>query len=594
MAEPSLRDPEPRAPDSREPSPDGQKARRDRRQLLERAPLPEATVEERRGLSIVWVIPLVAALIAGWLAWQAWSSQGPVVTIAFETAEGLEPGKTRVKYREVEVGTVDAVRLSPDLGHIVVTAKMVEGTDPYLTDTTRFWIVRPRVGVGGVTGLTTLVSGAYIEIDPGTGGEWKRDFVGLEEPPLIRSYVPGRTFVLRADSLGSIFRGAPVYFRGIEVGQVLGYELTEDQRELRIPIFVRAPHDALVRATSRFWNASGVKLETSAEGFKVNLSSLQALLVGGIEFDTPGTVAGAPPAAEGAGFPLFADAESAQSASFTRRVPFLVEFEGSTRGLRPGAPVEVRGIRIGTVVDVALAYRTSATGQDLVVQALIEIEPERVQPLDAETRTPLQAQPVEELVARGLRAQLKTGNLLTGELLVDLDFHPQAPAATMRDINGQPVIPSVPTQFDTLSASVSGILQKLADLPLDALVADLRGAIKGIETVTAGTDTRATIAALGGVTQSLERLLGDIGRDLPEIVQSLRQTAGAAESALRQTEATLRSANELVGGNSRLRYDLTELMRELTSAARSFRTFADYLERHPEALVRGKQGGYGR
>jgi paraquat-inducible protein B len=460
---------------------------------------------------------------------------------------------------------------------------MVKGAAPYLTENTRFWIVRPRVGTGGISGLGTLVSGAYVEIDPGQAeGESKRAFVGLEDPPPIRSDVPGSHYVLRADTLGSVGRGAPVYFRGIEVGQVLGYELADDKHSLMVRIFVRAPHDRLVHTNSRFWNASGVGFSTSGGSLRVQLASVQALLVGGIEFDTPRAVAETPTAPSGTEFVLFSSLDEAQEAQFTRKVPFLVNFEGSARGLSPGAPVETRGIRIGSVADVRLAF--SEARNNLVVQTLIEIEPERVQTLNAATGAPLPTQDMEHLVARGFRAQLKTANLLTGELFVDLDFYPDAPPATMTRMGDYPVIPAVPTDLEAIQASATAIMNKIANLPLEDLVVSLQKTVATLEGVVASPEMKAAVAAFASSMTSLESASRQVETDAAPLLRSLRGTAEAAEATLNAVERTL-------GPNSRLNDDLNDTLRELQSAARSIRIFADFLQRNPDALIRGRSAG---
>ncbi|MDH3664878.1 MAG: MlaD family protein, partial [Alphaproteobacteria bacterium] len=317
--------------------------------------LPTPTERQRRGVSMVWIIPLVAAAIAAWLAFVALSERGPTVSISFKTAEGLEAGKTKVKYKDVDVGLVTEVTLSEDLSHIVVTAEMAKGAEAHMNDGTRFWIVRPRVGAGGVSGLSTLVSGAYVEIDPGEG-EPESTFVGLEEPPLIDSDVAGREFVLRTDTLSSISRGSPIQFRGLDVGEILGYELDEDGQGVSLHAFVQEPYDRLVSERTRFWNTSGISLELSADGINASTGSLQSLLVGGIAFDTPLTSTVEEAAAPGTAFPLYDSFKSLTEAAFVKTVPFLVHFDGSVRGLRVNAPVEFRGMKVGRVADVRLVY----------------------------------------------------------------------------------------------------------------------------------------------------------------------------------------------------------------------------------------------
>jgi paraquat-inducible protein B len=538
---------------------------------LERDELPEVEVKKRRGISLVWLIPLVAGAIAIWLAYTTLQEKGPQITVVFDTAEGLEAGKTQVKYRDVEVGLVDEVALSEDLSHIVVTASLDRTMEPHMKEGTRFWIVRPRVGFGGVSGLGTLLSGAYVEFDPGEG-QPAHDFVGLAEPPPITSEVPGTEFVLRTDKLGSIGRGAPVYYRSIPVGQVLGYELAEDKQGLTVKVFVDAPNDQLVRPSSRFWNASGVNVSVGAEGVDVAMESLEALLAGGIAFDTPDIDQPGEPAAAGTAFPLFASLREVTEAGFTERIPYLVHFDGSVRGLRAGAPVEFRGIRVGTVTDVRLEIDPEQNA--LRIPVTLEIEPQRF----GVARGPGEQRYVAmgALVERGLRAQLRSGNLLTGELMIDLDFHPDSPPAKLDRSGTYPEIPAVPAQLEALEASVAAVLNKLAALPLPDLVADLRRTIQSVDALVSSPDTGQAVAALSQAAVRLDGLIATLDQRLGPLVV--------------QAQSTLASADGFVGADSQARYDLNALLKELTGAARSIRVFADYLERHPDALIRGKTG----
>src|SRR3954464_10861280 len=266
---------------------------------------PEAAVgRRRRRFSVVWLVPLVAAAIAAWLAVTTLREKGPTVTIAFKTAEGLEAGKTKVRYKDVEVGTVEDVRLSDDLEGVVAVAELRKQADPFAAAGTRWWVVRPRVGASGVSGLGTLISGAYVGLDPGRG-ERTLSFTGLEEPPPIASDVPGRRFALHGDGLGSVDQGSPVYYRGLRVGQVLGRPLDDDRRSFTFEIFVDAPHDRLPPATSRFWNASGIDVSVGAGGVEVATESLESILAGGVAFDTPGIEAPGEEAAADHAFHLF-------------------------------------------------------------------------------------------------------------------------------------------------------------------------------------------------------------------------------------------------------------------------------------------------
>jgi paraquat-inducible protein B len=534
--------------------------------------VPEVAVAKRRSISIIWLIPLVAAAIAIWLAYTTLKAEGPTITISFTAAEGLEAGKTRVKYKDVEVGLVEGVTLSDDLSHIVVTASMDKSIEDHVTERTQFWIVRPRVGITGVSGLSTLLSGAYVEMQPGEGKP-SRNFTGLEEPPPIAADVPGTRYLLHTDRLGSIGRGSAVYYQDVQVGQVLSYALADDQRGLNLQIFVRAPHDKLVRSDSRFWSASGVDVSVGANGVNVQMQSLQAFFAGGIAFDTPSITRPGEQAAAGADFLLYDSLASVGEAQFTEKVPYLVYFEGSVRGLRPGAPVEFRGIPVGKVTDVSLVLDPAT--DSIRIPVTLDIQPQRVLASEKAAKVEPYAV-VAALVKRGLRAQLKSGNLLTGELFVSLDFHPEAPPAELDYKDKYPLIPSVPTDIEALTASVSGVLQEIASLPLKDLVGDLRQTVQGVNTLVASPETQETVRGLNQSVQSLQAILKSIDQQV--------------DPMLTQAQSTLSATQGLVGQDSQLRYDLNSALRELSGAARSIRVFADYLARHPDALIRGKTG----
>jgi paraquat-inducible protein B len=540
--------------------------------------VPEAEVRTSRGISIVWIVPLVAAAIGIWLAYTTLQERGPTITITFEDAEGLEAGKTKIKYKDVEVGTVESVRISEDLKHIVVTAQMVKEAERYMTEGTQFWVVSPRLGAGGVSGLGTLLSGVYIAVDPQPGAA-ATEFVGLAEPPLITSSTPGRHYTLRATTRGSISRGTAVYFRGIEVGQVVDYALADDNQSLDIQVFVRAPHDQLVQDDSRFWNASGIRVSMSANGVQVATESVQALLSGGIAFDTPMRAAPPRPSAEDTVFTLYDSYENVMQAGFTTKVPYVLQFEESVRGLTPGAPVEFRGMRVGTVSDVGL--QIDVQSESVRIPVTIEIEPQRITFTGVEDAkdNPYDDTPyvlMEKLVERGLRAQLQSGNLVTGQLLVDLGFHPTAaPAKLIRD-GEYPEIPTVPSEIDALTTSVSGVMTELAALPLTELVQELRTTVQGVNQLVTSPNTAGTLEALNGTATELQALLQTIDQQIGPLMT--------------QAHGALVSAESIVGTNSQTRYDLNAMLKELAGAARSIRVLTDYLERHPEALLRGKSG----
>ena len=554
--------------------------------------MPEVAVTTRPKISTVWIIPIIAVLVGAWLAYSTISEQGPTISIIFESAEGLEAGKTKLKFKDVEVGSVETVSLTDDLSGVLVTASLIHGAEKYLTDTTRFWVVRPRFGASGVSGLGTLVSGAFVEIDPGKSGEPQKAFKGLETPPVIKANAPGRQYVLKTDKLGSYSNGSPINYRGIKVGEVLGHELANDNRNILIHIFIHKPHNKLVRHNSRFWNVSGVNVSIDADGMKIGTESLQALMVGGIAFETPTNLDASDPAKEGHTFSLHRNREEIKESSYTEKQAIIMYFSGSVRGLTLGAPVEFRGIKVGEVTDVKLEFDAETNAFQIPVVA--EIEPERFSILGKRDRSAYENR-FSTFIEKGLRAQLKTGSFLTGQLFVDLDFHPETAA---RLVGGDNLllseIPTVPTTLDEFTNSITELVTKLQKLPLDELAKSLTATVKGAEQLVSAPELLQAVRSFDVILRETSTLLKNANglvENVDGVVTNVdRDVRAEVKTALDQVQEILTSVDDAVSDKSALRYDLATTLKELSAAARSIRLLTSYLERNPNALIYGKGG----
>ncbi len=529
--------------------------------------LPLATARAPRTVSLFWLIPLVAAAVGGWLAWQAYSTRGPEITIVFTRGEGIEAGKTAVRYKDVEVGRVTAMHIAPDLKTIEVRARIGLDFAPHLTENTRFWVVRPRVGAQGVSGLSTLVSGAYIEVDPAAGAP-AAHFTALETPPIVTSDAPGRSFVLRAAELGNVQPGSPLTFKDIEVGEVLGYELAADGADVFIHVFVREPHTALVREDSRFWLASGVRVSLGATGLDLRTASLQEVLLGGIKFDAPNGAESAQ-APEGAVFALFESVDAVADAGYTEQVRYLLYFDESVRGLARGAPVEFRGIKLGEVASVGLEVERAELNPRIPV--VVRLQPQRLGAASKAEPAEVEAI-IAGLVARGLRARLQTANLLTGQLYVDLTLDPDSPADLVPSARKLPQIPTLPTELGEFKDNVNALIAELRRFPLDRIGAK-------------------AVAALDGVA----RLTADpaIARALDSASDSFAAVGAAArgfEQQLAPLRADIAGALGTFDEHSPLYQRLHETLRQIDHAARALRQLGETLERRPEAVIWGKEG----
>jgi paraquat-inducible protein B len=541
---------------------------------------PTAALRRRR-FSPIWLMPIVAAGLAGWLGWKTLVERGPTIIITFESADGIEAGRTRIMHKNVTLGLVEAVDFSDDLSHVIVRARMNRTASSHLAAGSRFWVVRPRLSVAGVSALNTLVTGAYIEMEPGPG-EAAREFVGLEGPPLLHSTAPGRRFTLLADRLTSLSQGSPVYFRGVQVGEVEGFNLAKDSKNVEVHLFVRAPHDLLVHDQTRFWNASGLQLSASASGFHVNTESLESLVTGGIIFDTLAPNVSAEESADGTTFRLYQDATSAQNEPYGARLSYVLQFQGSVRGLTIDAPVELEGIRIGRVSDIRLS--TVAEDGTVRMPVTIEIEPDRLGvPADtpSEDMQKVTDKMLETMVSRGLRAQLKTGSLLTGQRLVSLDFIPDTQQAALVRHGVDDELPTIDSaDLDTVTRSANQLLSKLIALPLPEVLQELHGTVASANRLVSSPEMTRALRSLDRALANTDRLTRDADAQLGPLLRSLRESAQHADAAFASADDMMRAGA-----------DLPKAIKELGNAARSMRILSDYLEQHPEALLRGKASG---
>ncbi len=508
------------------------------------ANLPQPISKQPRNWStrFIWIIPILALVVGIGLGVKVFLERGPTITVAFKSGEGLEAGKTQVKYKDVIIGVVKTVDLSEDHKEVVATIQMDRKAEDFLREDTHFWIVKPRITASGVSGLGTLFGGSYIAADMGLSKETRDNFVALEVPPILTRDVPGRKFKLHAPNLGSHDIGTPVYFRRLMVGEVVAYDLDKDGKGVSIDVFVHAPYDKYVRSNTRFWNASGIDVSVGAAGINVQTESLISVLAGGIAFEGPPAnfdanenavdqsdkTAVTEEAASDAVFPLFATRDLAMKEPDDRVERYVINFKQSVRGLTVGAPVDFRGVTIGEVLSIgALVDPKDFT---IVQPVVINLYPDRLRlksmangkPYPAAKNDQERFQRYQRMVDRGMRAQLRTGNLLTGQQYVALDFFPDTPKFTLNPKEKPMQLPSIPGSFDDMEKSVAGIIKKL--------------------------DTQT----------------------LPDL------------------NKTLKSADALLSSDSPLQMDLRDTLRELTKAASSLKKLADTLDQQPQSIIFGK------
>jgi len=521
---------------------------------------PEAVAAPRSRwrVQLVWLVPLVAVLIGGWLAVQSILEKGPTITISFVTGEGLEAGKTKIKFKNVDIGVIKKVVLSPDHKRVIASAEVNRDATNMLVDDTRFWVVRPRISGGTVSGIGTLLSGSFIGMDIGTESKTRRDFVGLESPPVFAAGVPGREFVLKSENMGSLDIGSPVFFRRLQVGQITSYALDPDGSGMTLHVFVNAPYDKYVTNDTRFWHASGVDVSVDTTGVKINTESVVSILIGGLAFQDPPDTNNKTEAAAQREFPLFHDREEAMKRHDNIIDTYVLNFKESVRGLLVGAPLDFRGIVVGEVAAIYTHY--DPVKKEFSIPVEVRIFPERFtsryQSGASNGRITADRKAFTDyLVEHGLRAQLKTASLLTGNLYVAVDFFPAAPKATVDWSKSPPELPTIPGNLQGLQDSITSLVAKLNKIPFETI----------------GKDLHQTLTDADGLLKTLNT----------QVAPEARATLVAAQEALA-------AANRTLQPDSALSQSTADTMRELSRTAASFRALADYLERHPEALIRGK------
>ncbi|WMC12115.1 intermembrane transport protein PqiB [Oceanimonas pelagia] len=526
---------------------------------------PRAERKKQRSLSPIWIVPLVAVLIGAWMIYDNLSKLGPSITLVMDNAEGIEAGKTLIKTRNVEVGRVERVRLSDDLQHALITARMSPQAENMLNDETRFWVVKPRIGREGISGLNTVLSGAYIQLLPGSSEQPKRRFQVLEQPPVAPPDAPGLRINLISQVGTAVSTGDPVSYQGYTVGRVEHSEFDPEKREMQLRLYIQSPYDVLVTTTTRFWASSGIDMRLDSQGFRVNVGSLESLVGGGVTFGVPENTAMGHKAKPNATYVLFADEESANEGSYEQYLEYVLLVDDTVRGLEPGAPVEYRGVRIGSVVSVPWHF-TAPQPDSLsrfAIPVLIRIEPQRFDNTTEIIDTKAWYARLNRMFGHGLRASLKAGNLLTGALFVDLNFQKDAEPFKAMTFVERRVFPTTTGGFAQIEQKVSNLLDKFNNLDIEPVVNNLNSTLVA---------TQQTMDKINRIAASVDALLADPATgELPANVnQTLRQLSDTLAGFAPDSEGY----NELTQTLSRLE----QLMADIQPVIRT-------LNDQPNALI---------
>lgn len=518
-----------------------------------------------RRISSIWLVPAVALAIGVWMAYDTISSRGAVVTLSMPNAEGVEAGQTMVKVKEVAVGRVEAVSLSDDFSHAEASIRMFEGTDNMLTEDARFWVVKPRIGRDGISGLGTLLSGAYIEMQPGSGALGRRSYEALAQPPVVRENEAGVSLSIYGEEGNQLNPGDPVTFRGYTVGRIEQVEFDVGEQRNRFNVFIQEPFAQLVTDDVRFWQNSGVSMQLGADGVRLDIGSLESLLVGGITFDIVNDAQFGEPVADGTEFRLFRDRDTARQEGFLHYADYILLVEQSVRGLSPGAPVEFRGIRIGTVMQVPYTGGENL-GRSLMertVPVLMRIEPERLGSRYANLDIDVWQEQLTDMFDRGLRAALKSGNILTGALYVDLIFTAADGDGLYAHDYDYPLFPMQSGGSGTLDQRLAELIDNLNQIDFAALGENAE------RTLAASEEALQSMDALG---TRLTAILEDPAMvDLPSRIQS---TLGELERMLSGYSTDAPAYN-----------DASRAIQRLERILQDLEPFAESLGEQPNSLL---------
>jgi len=568
---------------------------------------PEVTRGKK--LTAIWIIPLVAVVLGIWMVIYSFMTEGPEIEITFKTATGLVAGKTKVKFRNIELGMLQEITLSEDLESVVALVKLEREALPLLREDTRFWVVRARIGGEGISGLDTLLSGAYIEFAPGNSKTKSKTFIGLEQPPLTPVGAHGLRLILLSDSATSLSSGDSVLYHGFKVGRLESVIFDPETRKFRNIIFIDAPYHTLVDSAVRFWDVSGISISIDAKGVEVSTGSLDTLLRGGIAFATPPGANPGNPVENETEFQLFASYDAVLDAPYVHRSYYVVEFTQSLKGLLPGAPVEYRGIRVGTVERILARELFTQQMRDplrfvgAAIPVLIYIEPAAAFMPDSADSLEIVTEIIQTGIKQGMRATLNTASLLTGAQYVALDFFADEPLAEQGEFEGYTTIPTVATGLGQLEHKISVLLDKVTRLPLDRTVnstnqalAELNRTLAALRALLDDESTRAVPAELEASLAALRALLDDestraVPGELQASLAALRVILDddSARAVLGEMEATLAAARVQLRGETPEIHQLSLTLREVGNAARALRQFLEFLEQNPESLLQGKR-----
>jgi len=536
--------------------------------------LPEADIAKKSRFSLIWLIPLLAALIGSWLAFKYYTEQGTLIVLNFEQALGIEARKTPVRYKDVEVGMVRKVSLSPDLKTVRVQVEIYTDMENNLGPNTRFWAVTPRITLRGVSGLETLLSGVNIGMEPGPPGRAKQEYAGLSQQPSIDIQSAGQSLVLSADRLGSLDIGSPVYYRQIQVGEVTGYKLNSSNQKVDIDVFIFAPYDEKIRTNSRFWNASGFELDVSTLGVTARLESLTSLLIGGIAFETDFNEVGYPLSGKSA-FKLYDGFKRAhQDTASENKLLYTLYFDDTLQGLAEGSDIKYQGIKMGQVEKISLTQDHDNASIRTQVKVAMYVDRLSASGSRLEAEKLLQA-----LVKGGIRAQLTTDSIVTGAQFIamvpvpsKMDYQTLARLGGNNDV----IFPNTAAKTSLLNFDPSSV------------TSELNKAIGSANSLLSSNDVKNSLTYLSSTMRSIDSITAELSRqgisgEVMELLKEANNTASGLTLALADARQVIGNvggaAQTLQKDASKAMIDARVMMQSAGKAATSLSGSANVLQK---------------
>lgn len=533
---------------------------------------------------LVWAVPIAALIVVLYLALSALAHPGVDAVVVFSNGSGATPGDTKVVYRGVQVGHVVSVGLDKD-GHSVDVKVRIDGRlRRQLNTSTVFWVEGATFSLTDLSSIKAAVAGVTIDMASGAGGQPQRRFVGLDTPPAVMPDAKGTAFWLKTDNLGPVQKGSNIIYRGMQVGKVAEVEV-RGANDLRAEMFVFRPYDQLVRAGSLFWSESPFKISLSGGGVGASFNPAAAL--GAVTFETPEEFRAEPPAPAGATFALYANQDRAFGEGIGAQVLYVVDFPAAVGDMALGAPVMLGGFQVGAVK--AVDIKVDPASGHIASPVTISIEPLRLHlqgvnaPADGNWR-PIVDRTLNALLARGYRARLDQSPPLIGARHVSLDLVAGAGPARLVSGGDYPRVPSAPSgDLGALGDKANTLLDHLDAVPIAEIGENARQITARLAQILKSPKIDDAVNKLDDTLDQTDKMVREARPQVGPLIASLRHAAD-------QLDQTAASANSMLGGQGASQdSSLPEALRQLSDAARSIRALADYLQRHPEAIVQGKK-----